>query len=124
MGAIRDDVRRCRFGGRYRTGLKVVSIDAPTGGFLEDEESGRDHAWTIEDPAGPVGWDLDSADVVAATLKGLPPKHAAVMRSLYLDAACLTLEAAGLAFGLTDGRVSQVRREALAMIRSQQRTQD
>lgn len=109
-GAIRDELRRI---GRH---------DAPPAqadGYRY--HPGRDELarLMLASPVEPPSRAVDSADEVDGWLRSLPPIHAAACRALYLEGTTQQDHADGV--GLSKSRVSEVHREALAMLRQMPR---
>lgn len=70
-------------------------------------------------PSGedPTGWEAEAADEVLSLSRTLPKGHGAVVRLLYLDGATSTMREAGRRLGLSESRVSQMHKQALAWLR-------
>lgn len=95
---------------RHGDGPRLFSFHAP-----EQPLSASAVLFTYEEQ--PIGWEVDSADVVENLACRLPPIHNTAIRVLYLHAGASTHLQAGRVMGVSESRVGQVHREALRWLR-------
>lgn len=118
-GAVLDALRMhapagCRRNGRRPP--KVVGCEIARG--RGDTASADDPPTLADLPSAdlPVGWEVDAADAVEALAARLRPQSARVVRAYYLEAGA-TLDRIGRRSGLSQSRLSQILRPALAHLR-------
>jgi hypothetical protein len=103
LGAMRTERRRgFRFYGRRRTWDDDKAIPCA----LRDDVAARGR---------PVGWELDAADEAEALLRGLPARHAGVLREVFFRSTPITVLSREA--GIGERQAYKLRGQALQMLR-------
>jgi RNA polymerase sigma factor (sigma-70 family) len=112
----------CRIRGEIRSALRATELKgyrrrrralAPQ---LVSQPCQLDAPWHPTDPAGPVGWELESLDEVERLARSLPHPYAVAVR-LYYGHAGVTMRQIACQLGVSDCRVSQILSQALTWLR-------
>ncbi len=64
-----------------------------------------------------IGAGVEWQDELMKITRGLPPRFREALCLLFGQADCITMRSTGWAMGLSEGRVSQIREQAITMLR-------